>query len=146
MVPSLKNLRNISDRMKNIDNTLHISVTKDSKLALQVRTPAVKILAHFPDSTVKFLEGIIFLKKLFGNCFKLCFPPFPHIDISFNSTILDKFETSIDIKKFVQISNWCNYLENYKVTFHLKANELIKMDLEQTAALCIHCILIRAET
>lgn len=56
-MPSLKAVKNIVERMKNLGPSLIVSANKNGRLALRIKTNMVSLSAHFTDLNVESFAG-----------------------------------------------------------------------------------------
>ncbi|CAH0550478.1 unnamed protein product [Brassicogethes aeneus] len=56
-MPSLKSIKNIVERMKNMSHSIIVSANKNGRLSLQIETNIVTLSAHFPNLSVESFTG-----------------------------------------------------------------------------------------
>lgn len=56
-MPSLKHIKNIVERMKNMSHSLIVSANKYGRLTLKIKTNMISLSAHFPDLSVESFAG-----------------------------------------------------------------------------------------
>ncbi|CAH1163589.1 unnamed protein product [Phaedon cochleariae] len=122
-MPSLKALKNIVERMKNMSHSLTVSANKYGRLTFQIKTNVVTLSSHFTDLSVhSFAVGQI---STFNDC------------EDGNSEVVS---STVDIKKFVMFLSGLQ-ISNCRTLCSIVSGKMVKLFMEQPGALSIQIFL-----
>ncbi|KAI4468196.1 mitotic and dna damage checkpoint protein hus1 [Holotrichia oblita] len=142
-MPSLKHVKNIVERMKNMGHSLIVSANKYGRLTLKIKTNMISLSAHFPDLSVESFVGKINTLETY---YRTCQKPvdqsrLPDSDSEneaedFGSVV----SANIDIKKFLMFL-YGMQLNNSKTICSIVHGKMVKLHLEQPGALSLQYFL-----
>ncbi|KAK9719822.1 Hus1-like protein [Popillia japonica] len=126
-MPSLKHIKNIVERMKNMSHSLIVSANKYGRLTLKIKTNMISLSAHFPDLSVE--------------SFAVDQTQLPDSD---SENEAEDFSTvvsaNVDIKKFLMFL-YGMQLNNSKTICSIVHGKMVKLHLEQPGALSLQYFL-----
>ncbi|CAG9859398.1 unnamed protein product [Phyllotreta striolata] len=126
-MPSLKSLRPIVERLKNLSNYLTVTANKNGRLTLQIKTTDVNLSVHFTDLSIQSFAGQLVTSD-------------DDIEDSSNSQI----SSTIDIKKFLLFLAGLQ-INNTRVLCSIVHNKMVKLFIEQQGSLSIQVFLTETD-
>lgn len=147
-LPTLKSVRNIVERMKNMSHYLIVAANKDGRLTLKIETNLVKLSAHFPNLSVQSIAGMdvrnfeggkmikgVFLEGLLNN---------PGEQDDEEEGVTEFVCCQIDIKKFLMFLTGLQ-ITNHKTICSIVNGKMVKLHFEQPGVVTLQCFLTEIE-